>query len=228
MQKGFIGLALRNEELLKSNDQLKQQLDGVLKELNIIKQEREEKEARKQARANHKRLPKRDPINSELYNLLIKESEGSSYQATRTRIAICLLTVAGIRIGELLSLKVGQLETLLQEGWISIDRLKRGPANHKAFLTSEGKKLVKARKRDFEFLFLMKDKDSYIFTSDRKPNQKLRRELLWMSIKFQIFFRQNHILQAIVFELVIFLNYGRTPKILNLFVKPSGRQLQVT
>jgi len=182
LQKGFIGLALRNEELLKSNDQLKQQLDGVLKELNIIKQEREEKEARKQARANRKRLPKRDPINSELYNLLIKESEGPTYITTRTRIAICLLTVTGIRIGELLSLKVGQLETLLQEGWISIDRLKRGPANHKAFLTSEGKKLVKARKRDFEFLFLMKDKDSYIFTSDRKPNQKLRRETITMDV----------------------------------------------
>ena len=182
LQKGFIGLALRNEELLKSNDQLKQQLDGVLKELNLIKQEREEKEARKQARANRKRLPKRDPINSELYNLLIKESEGPSYQATRTRIAICLLTVTGIRIGELLSLKVGQLETLLQEGWISIDRLKRGPANHKAFLTSEGKRIIKLRKRDFEFLFLMKDKDSYVFTSDRKPNQMLRRQTITMDV----------------------------------------------
>ena len=84
-------------------------------------------------------------MNSEIYNLLIKESEGSTYSATRTRIAICLLTVTGIRIGELLPLKVGQLKTLLEEGWISIDRLKRGPANHKAFLTNEEKKLVKAR-----------------------------------------------------------------------------------
>ena len=50
LRKGFIGLALRNEELLKSNDQLKQQLDEVLKELNAIKQEREEKAARKEAR----------------------------------------------------------------------------------------------------------------------------------------------------------------------------------
>ena len=182
LRKGFIGLALRNEELLKSNDQLKQQLDGVLKELNVIKQEREDKAARREKWAKRKRLPKRDPINSEIYNLLIKESEGPTYIATRTRIAICLLTVTGIRIGELLSLKVGQLETLLNEGWISIDRLKRSPANHKAFLTAEGKKLVKARKRDFEFLFLMKDKDSYIFTSDRKPNQRLRRETLTMDV----------------------------------------------
>ena len=182
LRKGFIGLALRNEELLKSNDQLKQQLDDVLKELNAIKQEREEKAARREKWAKRKRLPKRDPINSEIYNLLIKESEGPTYIATRTRIAICLLTVTGIRIGELLSLKVGQLETLVEEGWISIDRLKRGPANHKAFLTAEGKKIVKARKRDFEFLFLMKDKDSYVFTSDRKPNQMLRRQTITMDV----------------------------------------------
>nr|YP_009495909.1 putative integrase/recombinase protein [Plagiogramma staurophorum]AWT38348.1 putative integrase/recombinase protein [Plagiogramma staurophorum] len=182
LRKGFIGLALRNEELLQSNDQLKEQLDDVLKELNTIKKEREEKAARQKKWAKRKRLPKRDPINLEIYNLLMKESEGPTYIATRTRIAICLLTVTGIRIGELLSLKVGQLETLIKEGWISIDRLKRGPANHKAFLTSEGKKIVKARKRDFEFLFLMKDKDSHIFTSDRKPNQKLRRETITMDV----------------------------------------------
>ena len=147
-----------------------------------MKKERDEKAARRKKSAKGKRLPKRDPINSEIYKLLIQDSEGPTYIATRTRIAICLLPVTGIRFGELLSLKVGQLETLLNEGWISIDRLKRGPANHKAFLTLEGKKLVKARKRDFEFLFLMKDKDSYVFTSDRKPNQKLRRETITMDV----------------------------------------------
>ena len=175
LQRGFIGLALRNEKL-------NQKLEIAVSELNAMKKEREEKAARREKWAKRKRLPKRDPINSEIYNLLIKESEGPTYIATRTRIAICLLTVTGIRIGELLSVKVGQLETLLEEGWISIDRLKRGPTNHKAFLTSEGKKLVKARKRDFEFLFLMKDKDSYVFTSDRKPNQKLRRETITMDV----------------------------------------------
>ena len=56
-QRGFIGLALRNEELLKSNDQLKQQLEIVVEELNQIKQERQEKEIRKQARANRNVSP---------------------------------------------------------------------------------------------------------------------------------------------------------------------------
>jgi len=153
-----------------------------MSELNGIKKEREEKAARRERWSKRKRFPKRDPINSEIYKLLMKESEGPGYIATRTRIALCLLTVTGVRIGELLALKVDQLKTLLEEGYISIDRLKKGPANHKAFLTSEGKKLVRARKKDFESLFLMKDKDSYVFTSDRKPNQMLRRETITMDV----------------------------------------------
>ena len=82
LQRGFIGLALRNEDLLKSNHQLKEQLEDVLKELNAVKEEREEKAARREKWAKRKRLPKRDPINSEIYKLLIKESEGPTYIAT--------------------------------------------------------------------------------------------------------------------------------------------------
>ena len=62
MHKGFIRLALRNEELLKSSDQLKQQLEIVVGELNAIKQERAEKVARKESHTNRKRLPKRDTM----------------------------------------------------------------------------------------------------------------------------------------------------------------------
>ena len=117
-------LSLQNQQLLDLNQELKQQLTTVNKELNQIKKERDQKAARREKWANRNRLTKRDPINSEIYNLVIKECDGSNYKATRTRIAICLLTVTGIRISELLPLKVGQLETLLTEGWISIDRLK--------------------------------------------------------------------------------------------------------
>ena len=101
---GFIGLAKQNIELLDLNKELNQQLEIVMSELNVIKQEREEKAARRERWSKRKRLPKRDPINSEIYNLLMKESEDPSYIATRTRIALCLLTVTGIRIGALLPL----------------------------------------------------------------------------------------------------------------------------
>ena len=177
-QRGFIGLALRNEELLKSNDQLKQRLDGILKELNLIKQEREEKEARKQARASRKRLPKRDPMTRETYKELIKAAEGPTYINLRTRIALCILAVTGVRINELLPLKVSQLETLFKENWIAIDRSKRGPSNHKAFLTKEGKKIMHDRQKDFQLIFLIKEPDSYLFTAESNHYKPLDRVVI--------------------------------------------------
>jgi len=175
LQKGFIGLALRNEELLKSNDQLKQQLEIVVEELSIIKQEREEKVARKEAWANRKRLPKRDPMTGEIYRELIRAAEGPTYIQLRTRMALCILAVTGIRINELLPLKVSQLETLFKENWIAIDRSKRGPSNHKAFLTKEGKKIIQDRQKDFQLIFLMKEPDSYVFTAESNHRKHLDR-----------------------------------------------------
>jgi len=175
LRKGFIGLALRNEELLKSNDQLKQQLDQVFKELNAIKQEREEKAARKEAWTNRKRLPKRDPMTAEIYTELMRAAEGPTYINLRTRMALCILAVTGIRINELLPLKVSQLETLFKENWIAIDRSKRGPSNHKAFLTKEGKKIIQDRQKDFQLIFLMKESDSYVFTAEANYCKQLDR-----------------------------------------------------
>jgi integrase len=178
VRRGFIGLALRNEELLKSNEQLKQRLNEVRKELNAIKEEREAKAARKKARVNRKRLPKRDPMTRQIYKELIKAAEGPAYIQVRTRLAICILAVTGIRINELLPLKVNQLQTLIEENWIAIDRSKRGPTNHKAFLTKEGKQIIRDRKKDFQLIFLMKEPDSYVFTSEADHSKNLGRVLI--------------------------------------------------
>nr|YP_009686252.1 putative integrase/recombinase protein [Halamphora calidilacuna]QDR25077.1 putative integrase/recombinase protein [Halamphora calidilacuna] len=178
LRLGLIGLARQNSELLELNKKLSQQLERVEKEFNLLKKERQEKAARKEARVNRKRLAKRQPITPEIYRLLIQATESPSYTSVRLRIAFCLLTVTGIRINELLPLKVGQLQTLLESGWIEIDRSKRETSNHKAFLTREGKKLVEERKKDFDFLFLMKNLDSYVFTSESNHAQMLSRETI--------------------------------------------------
>lgn len=81
--------------------------------------------------------------------------------------------MTGIRINELLNIKVSDLTTL-----IAIDRSKRGPSNHKAFLTKEGKKIIQDRKKDFELIFLMKELDAYLFTSESDHFKKLRREAI--------------------------------------------------
>ena len=178
LQLGFIGLAKQNNELIDINKEQNQKLAIAIEELNILREERKEKVIRKETRANRKCLPKRQPMLPEIYRLLVQATESPSYTSIRLRIAFCLLTVTGIRINELLPLKVYQLQTLLKSGWIKIDRSKRGPANHKAFLTREGKNLVEKRKKDFEFLFLMKNEDSYIFTSESNHDKILSRETI--------------------------------------------------
>ena len=188
LQRGFIGLALRNQELT-------QQLDIVVAELNLIKEERQEKEIRKQARANRKRLPKRDPMTREIYNELIKAAEGPTYINLRTRIAFCILAITGIRINELLPLKVEQLQTLVQESWIEIDRSKRGPSNHKAFLTKEGKKIIQDRKNDFQLIFLMKEPNAYVFTPETNHFKKLRREVITTNIN-KVMYKVSRILSG--------------------------------
>jgi len=47
--------------------------------LNVLKKEREEKAARKDAYANRKRLPKRQPITSEIYQLLTQAAKSPTY-----------------------------------------------------------------------------------------------------------------------------------------------------
>ena len=163
---------------MELNKELTQQLGIVVAELNQIKQERQEKEIRKQTRANRKRLPKRDPMTREIYKELIKATEGPTYIHVRTRVALCILAITGIRINELLPLKVNQLRTLIEENWIAIDRSKRGPSNHKAFLTKEGKKIINDRQKDFKFIFLMKEPDSYVFSAESNHFKQLGRVVI--------------------------------------------------
>ena len=180
-------LSLQNQQLLDLNQELKQQLETVFEELNQIKQERQEKAARKEVWANRKRLPKRDPVTPEIYQALINATEAdiiryNGYTAARLRIALCLLTITWIRVNELLPLKVHQLKTLLTEGWIAIDRSKRGPASYKAYLSKKGKQILKSRKKDFDLLYLLKEDKSYIFTSQLDHNKHIRREQITKDI----------------------------------------------
>lgn len=171
-----------NEQLSNQLTDLRSQFDSIYNELNYLKNQLQEKEALKLARLKRNRLPKRDPMTAEVYDFLIESINGKNYRNARLRIALCLLTITGIPINQLLPLKVSQLETLLQKNWIEINRSKRGPVSHKAYLTGKGKKLLRQRQEDFEFIFWINKPDAYIFTSEYTPDKMLRRESLTKSI----------------------------------------------
>jgi len=185
----LITIAQQNEELKKQNKEFSEtiklfqnRIKLLVEEATEVKKARDEKAMRKQKHAKRKRLAKRDPMTLKIHKELMKDNEGPSFLQVRLRLAFCILFVTGIRINELLPLKVYQLRTLVKEGWIAIDRSKRGPSNHKAFLTSEGKQILKARKKDFELLSLIKEPDYYIFTSEPNPNTMITRETLTKAI----------------------------------------------
>ena len=92
------------ERRIEVNKELRQQLNIVVTELNLIKEERQEKEIRKQASTNRKRLPKREPMTAKIYKKLFQAAESPACIDVRLRIVICLLSITRIRINELLPL----------------------------------------------------------------------------------------------------------------------------
>lgn len=177
MKRGFTGLAIQNEELLQQNVELKEQLQSMQDQLQSVSKILEEKleqerllEEKRQRRKNQKRLVKREPITKEIYEWMISKANSldysNSFRGARLRLALALLLVTGIRISELLPLKISQVKTLFEKSWIAIDRTKKGPASHKAFLTQEGKHILKDRWKDLESVSYFKTNDSYIFTGE--------------------------------------------------------------
>ena len=199
MKEGFVGLAIQNaelnRELKEQNRVLKEQLTKLQDQLEIVMEELQERkererliEEKKEKRKNRRRLPKREPITVEIYDSLIQSSQNfkysNLYQSARLRLALALLLVTGIRISELLPLKMKQVESLFINHWITIDRAKRGPANHKAFLTKEGSRIVQERRSDFELMQLFKDGDSYIFTAENSQKPLAREAFTNLINKF--------------------------------------------
>lgn len=174
-------------DLKKQNEDLQIQLKTSHDEIDYISQQLREKEKQEKLveekrvrRKNRKRQVPKEPINEDIDNLLIEESNRThrkTYYGARLRLVLAILILTGVRISELLPVTVEQIQTLFEDSWIAIDRSKRGPASHKAFLPSKGKKLLKDRRMDFEILLTNKDKHSLVFTSSHS-DQSLTRESL--------------------------------------------------
>jgi site-specific recombinase XerD len=179
---GFSGLANQNRELIESNKLLRLQLTVIQDELDVVRVERERQKLTKNKRSKRRRLPKRDPITEPVYKLLIKEAAGCSFISARTRVGLCLLNITGVRVSELLNIRVFDLKTLIKQGYIGIDRVKTGPANHRAYLSTQGKRILKQREKDFQLLFLMKADSDFLFTSEKLHTHPIRRETITLNI----------------------------------------------
>lgn len=160
-----------NERLMEKNEALEKRINQLQEQFQVVVQQLEDRKEKERL------LARPEPITPEIYHRLIVDSYqldvdsyqldyGRSYRASRLRLAFAILLVTGIRISELLPLKIGQVQTLFVEHWIPINRSKRGRSSQKAFLTPQGATILRERLSDLEFIRQGKDEDSYIFTAE--------------------------------------------------------------
>ena len=134
---------------------------------------------------------KRDPMSIEIYRALLKAAKGSTYSKIRLRVAFCILFVTGISLKVLLSLRVYQLTTLREKGWITINHYDIESTDSKAHLTEIGRIYLKEREEDFKSLFSAKTSNDFIFTSQKNPQINLRRETFTREIN-KVMSRVSH------------------------------------
>ena len=88
MKEGFVGLAIQsaelNAELKQQNKTLKDQLNQLQEQLKFVTEELQERKERERLLQEKKekwknRLPKREPITTEIYDSLIQSSQKCKY-----------------------------------------------------------------------------------------------------------------------------------------------------
>lgn len=141
--------------------QLKQsESNQIIHELNEyrkrIETDQQVKLLAKQKRLNRKQREKTQPLTLNDFETIITAINNNKHFTTNTRIRFHVTTLifmlTGVRISELLNIKVSQILSLIFKGHIAIDRAKKGPSNHKAFLTKTAKTILAKYKTDIVYL----------------------------------------------------------------------------
>jgi integrase len=180
------------QEVFKQNQQLNQQLvnqqslfyqeqkklQEQLTQLNnrIIEMQRdkEERELRREKYRQRKKQETKQGIYLDHYRFCLEIiGDEETYHKAIFRLACAFLFITGARIGEILILQKTQVETLFdkQRPFLAFDRLKKGPTNKKAFLSPEGARIVKERRRDYEVLLKYSLPSNLFLFSSRKDVQ---------------------------------------------------------
>ena len=184
LESSFIKLAKQNNKLKNDNEKLKHKLELTNQKLQRRKKELKEKTIRKEDHVNQVHLPKREPITPKIYQLLIKEARHSGYKWVRLRVALCLLMITGAPIIRLRALRVVNITEFLRLSAIPLDPSRYRDYSlarnyeERQYLTHEVKKLIKERKKDFEFLLKERTDASYLFTPEYKYGRSISRETL--------------------------------------------------
>jgi site-specific recombinase XerD len=170
-------LTAQDEKLTIQGEQLKE-LAKVTEELNVMKAQREEREARKLKQQKRKRVEQNDPLELKHYDSLLScVGSTMSFNRARLRLALGLLFMTGLRVGELVNTSFNDIRTMFdsQRPFVRIRRTKGGKSRT-ALLSAQGSKISKARRADYQLVLdhQNKDMDSLIFAKEKDHSQVSR------------------------------------------------------
>ena len=104
---------------------------------------RETAKLRKEKRARANRNRRRDAIQDvHFYAALEMAKHPNKYKEARSRCALVLLFITGLRSSELRFITVKLVKELFQNGTMGVDQCKRGVRNKPATLTKTGRKTL--------------------------------------------------------------------------------------
>lgn len=133
---------------------------------------RESKALSKLKRANAKRQPLREALTLEQFETLLTYVEGHSYKASRIRIALILLYYTGLRVSNLLVLKLFHIQELLHEKETHLPLIKGGSRRHFLSVGTQGKHFLDKYARDVIALQQGKTASEFFFTANPRIIKK--------------------------------------------------------
>ena len=110
--------------------------------------EQQDREQKKTKILQRKRLSKRDIITRKEFFEMLAYTSKTNVKASRIRAALILLFYTGLRVSNLLVLTIDDVNQLLTKQTVTLPLIKRGPCDHRLFLSPDFIKTVKDHGQD--------------------------------------------------------------------------------
>ena len=182
--KAYITLCETNNLLLENNKLLLKDVDSLKKSLLSLSVSLE-----KPPKIKRKKRALRDPLNRlEFETILSLDINGrSALSLARKRLALVLLYITGLRVSNLLVLKVSDLNDILLKKEFHIGLIKRGSESHRILISDSNFQLLEKYKKDISILLQNKAYDDFVFSSLRDPKKAYQRAEFTRSLNAILF-----------------------------------------
>jgi integrase/recombinase XerD len=218
-KKGINILADQNSELFKQNQnlfqqnlELKKSLTLVQNEIEIMREKRILKEENKLKRLNANKVQCRQHINQEEFFDLLKIIPKDNFVDCRKKAALILLYITGLRVSNLLYMKVKHMQEFFSKGQIVLPLIKKGNRNHLIAVSQKSQQLLFQFDHVFKTIMNNKSSDEFLFSTQvnfKKPinrssfDQELNNVLQKGSRIFNKFFRTHSFRATLVTDFLV-------------------------